>query len=55
MRSKLDGCLTGSRLARDRVVRALTAVAIPGALDSGQFAPAATLPAFVVSGVDLRP
>jgi hypothetical protein len=33
MRSKLDGCLTGSRLAKDRAARALTTVMIPEALD----------------------
>ncbi len=33
MRSKLDGCLTGSRLAKDRAARALTGVMIPEALD----------------------
>jgi hypothetical protein len=35
MRSKLDGCLTGSRLAKDRAARALTTVMIPEALRSG--------------------
>jgi alkylation response protein AidB-like acyl-CoA dehydrogenase len=33
LRSKLDGCLTGSRLAKDRAAAALTHVAIPEALD----------------------
>jgi alkylation response protein AidB-like acyl-CoA dehydrogenase len=33
IRGKLDGCLTGSRLAKDRVARALTLVKIPEALD----------------------
>ena len=32
-RVKLDGCLTGSRLAKDRVAEALTKVMIPEALD----------------------
>ncbi|MGD2218290.1 MAG: acyl-CoA dehydrogenase family protein, partial [Gemmatimonadales bacterium] len=32
-RAKLDGCLTGSRLAKDSAARSLTAVAIPEALD----------------------
>ncbi len=32
-RAKLDGCLTGARLARDRASRALTSVMIPEALD----------------------
>ncbi len=32
-RSKLDGCLTGSRLAKGRAARALTGIAIPEALD----------------------
>lgn len=33
LRSKLDGCLTGSLLAKDRAARALTKVMIPAALD----------------------
>jgi alkylation response protein AidB-like acyl-CoA dehydrogenase len=33
MRMKLDGCLTGSRLAKDRAAQALTGVMIPEALD----------------------
>jgi len=33
LRSKLDGCLTGSRLAKDRAAEALTKVMIPEALD----------------------
>jgi len=33
MRTKLDGCLTGSRLAKDRAAKALTQVMIPEALD----------------------
>jgi hypothetical protein len=33
IRSKLDGCLTGSRLAKDRAAHALTQVRIPEALD----------------------
>lgn len=33
MRLKLDGCLTGSRLAKDRAAEALTRVMIPEALD----------------------
>jgi hypothetical protein len=33
LRRKLDACLTGSRLAKDRVADALTRVAIPDALD----------------------
>ena len=33
LRSKLDGCLTGSRLAKDRAAQALTEVMIPEALD----------------------
>ena len=33
MRLKLDGCLTGSRLAKDRAAEALTQVMIPEALD----------------------
>jgi alkylation response protein AidB-like acyl-CoA dehydrogenase len=33
IRGKLDGCLTGSRLAKDRAARALTQVMIPEALD----------------------
>jgi hypothetical protein len=33
MRMKMDGCLTGSRLAKDRAAKALTQVMIPEALD----------------------
>lgn len=33
MRMKLDGCLTGARLAKDRAAQALTKVMIPEALD----------------------
>ncbi|HTP86436.1 MAG TPA: acyl-CoA dehydrogenase family protein [Bryobacteraceae bacterium] len=33
LRSKLDGCLTGSSLAKDRAAEALTKVMIPAALD----------------------
>lgn len=33
MRMKLDGCLTGARLAKDRAAEALTKVMIPEALD----------------------
>ena len=33
LRAKLDGCLTGSRLAKDRAADALTKVMIPEALD----------------------
>jgi len=33
LRVKLDGCLTGARLAKDRVAEALTKVMIPEALD----------------------
>jgi len=33
LRAKLDGCLTGSRLAKDRAAEALTKVMIPEALD----------------------
>lgn len=33
LRSKLDGCLTGSRLAKDRAALALTEVMIPEAMD----------------------
>jgi alkylation response protein AidB-like acyl-CoA dehydrogenase len=33
LRAKLDGCLTGSRLAKDRAAGALSEVAIPGAPD----------------------
>lgn len=32
-RSKLDGCLTGARLAKDRAARSLTQVPIPDSLD----------------------
>ena len=33
LRTKLDGCLTGCRLAKDRAAEALTQVMIPEALD----------------------
>jgi hypothetical protein len=33
IRRKLDGCLTGARLAKDRAAEALTKVMIPEALD----------------------
>jgi hypothetical protein len=33
LRSKLDGCLTGSRLAKDRAAEALTKVMTREALD----------------------
>jgi hypothetical protein len=33
LRMKLDGCLAGSRLAKDRAAEALTKVMIPEALD----------------------
>jgi hypothetical protein len=33
LRGKLDGCLTGARLAKDRAADALTRVVIPEALD----------------------
>ena len=33
LRSRLDGCLTGSMLAKDRAAEALTKVMIPEALD----------------------
>jgi hypothetical protein len=33
LRTRLDGCLTGSRLAKDRAAGALTKVMIPEALD----------------------
>jgi len=33
LRAKLDGCLTGSQLAKDRAAEALTKVMIPAALD----------------------
>ncbi|MCL4813839.1 MAG: acyl-CoA/acyl-ACP dehydrogenase [Vicinamibacteraceae bacterium] len=36
LRTRLDGCLTGCRLAKDRAAEALTAVAIPEALDYPQ-------------------
>ncbi len=36
MRAKLDGCLTGSQLAKDRAADALTRVMIPAALDYPQ-------------------
>jgi hypothetical protein len=32
-RNKLDGCMTGARLAKDRAAHALTEVMIPEALD----------------------
>jgi hypothetical protein len=36
LRRKLDGCVTGARLAKDRAAHALTHVAIPEALDYPQ-------------------
>jgi hypothetical protein len=33
LRAKLDACLTGARLAKDRAAEALTKVMIPEALD----------------------
>lgn len=36
LRTKLDGCLTGSQLAKDRAAEALTKVMIPAALDYPQ-------------------
>ncbi len=36
LRMKLDGCLTGARLAKDRAAKALTTVMIPEALDYPQ-------------------
>jgi alkylation response protein AidB-like acyl-CoA dehydrogenase len=36
LRTRLDGCLTGSRLAKDRAADSLTRVAIPEALDYPQ-------------------
>jgi alkylation response protein AidB-like acyl-CoA dehydrogenase len=36
LRTRLDGCLTGSRLAKDRAAESLTRVAIPEALDYPQ-------------------
>jgi hypothetical protein len=33
LRTKLDGCMTGSGLAKDRAAEALTKVMIPAALD----------------------
>jgi hypothetical protein len=33
LRRRLDGCLTGARLAKDRAAQSLTAVMIPEALD----------------------
>ncbi|MFH0793706.1 MAG: acyl-CoA dehydrogenase family protein, partial [bacterium] len=36
MRMKMDGCLTGARLAKDRAAQALTKVMIPEALDYPQ-------------------
>jgi hypothetical protein len=33
LRAKLDGCLTGARLAKDRAADALTTVMIPEAPD----------------------
>lgn len=33
LRSKMDACLTGARLAKDRAAEALTAVMIPEAPD----------------------
>jgi hypothetical protein len=32
MRTKMDGCLTGARLAKDRAAEALTTIMIPEAL-----------------------
>jgi hypothetical protein len=36
LRTKLDGCITGSQLAKDRAAEALTKVMIPAALDYPQ-------------------
>ena len=33
LRTRLDGCLTGARLAKDRAAEALTEVMIPEAMD----------------------
>jgi hypothetical protein len=33
LRSRLDGCLTGNRLAKDRAARAVTNVSVPDQLD----------------------
>ena len=33
LRTKLDGCLTGSALAKDRAAEAMTKIMIPAALD----------------------
>jgi hypothetical protein len=33
LRARMDGCLTGSQLAKDRAAEALTKVMIPEALD----------------------
>jgi len=33
MRGKLDGCLSGARLAKDRAAHALARIMIPEALD----------------------
>jgi hypothetical protein len=33
LRTKLDGCLTGSALAKDRAAEAVTKIMIPAALD----------------------
>ena len=33
LRDRLDGCMTGSRLAKDHAARALTQVEIPEELD----------------------
>jgi hypothetical protein len=33
IRGRMDGCLTGSRLAKDRAAHALTQVSIPDQLD----------------------
>jgi hypothetical protein len=33
LRTRLDGCLTGSQLAKDRAAESLTKVMIPAALD----------------------
>jgi hypothetical protein len=37
LRAKLDGCLTGSRLAKDRAAESLKGVRIPEALDYPSF------------------
>jgi hypothetical protein len=33
LRTRLDGCLTGSQLSKDRAAESLTKVMIPAALD----------------------